>query len=291
MISFALVVPLLVAVVLCAAVACLHHRLPPALTARLLASGLVAVLVAAVPTAWVIALDRAWHLPDVHDVFGWCTAIMHTHHSMPPSSGLVATVVAVVGTVRCVRYVRSFRRICQHQHAHPTVTHDPVPFAVTMPGRGGQVVLSSGMVELLEPDERAVVLAHERAHADCRHDRYLLLACVAERFLPPLRPVASRLRLALERWADELAAEVVGDRRLVARTLRKVALEGAGLTGALSFQSVGVVRRIEALRAPLRLRPRELPLTALLLAATLGAAAAGVQLHHLADVVRSWCAT
>src|SRR5690606_21997816 len=66
--------------------------------------------------------------------------------------------------------------------------------------------------------------------------------------LPPLRPLSERLRLAVERWADEDAAEAVGDRALVARTIAKAALAHPPAPGpAGAFADSGVVQRVEAL--------------------------------------------
>lgn len=146
MISPTLVAPLLVALGLCAAISCVHRRLPPSLTARLLAVGLVVVLVAAVPTTWVLTAVYLWHVPQVHDTVGWCTAVVSAHHAMPPLLGVIAAATSILGIVRTARFVRSFRRLCQHDHAWPVVSEDAEPYALTMPGRGGQVVLSRGLV-------------------------------------------------------------------------------------------------------------------------------------------------
>jgi hypothetical protein len=77
-------------------------------------------------------------------------------------------------------------------------------------------------IDLLDEDEQRIVLAHERAHAHYRHDRYLLAAEPAAAALPPLRALARRVNYSIERWADEAAAAICGDRRLVAITLGKV---------------------------------------------------------------------
>jgi hypothetical protein len=288
-ISLTLILPLMVAVACGAAGTLVHGKLPPAFTARLLAVMLAVLLLAAVPTLWALASLYVWHLPQIHHTVGWCSAVVSSHHAMPPLIGLLALVAAIVGTVRTVRHVRRFRRVCRHEPAAPLVASDVEVYAVTVPGRGGHVVLSSGLLELLDPSERAVVLAHEQTHARFRHDRYLLLANVADRLLPLLRPVSARLRLSLERWADEGAVDSVGDRQLVARTLRKVAVHGAGLQFALSFQNVGVVKRITALRSPRRSAPSYRIVAALTSVAATGLVAAGVQLHHVGELVRSLC--
>jgi hypothetical protein len=77
------------------------------------------------------------------------------------------------------------------------------------------------------------------------------LGAPAAGILPALRPLNARLRFALERWADEDAAEAVGDRRLVARTIAQVALarspNGPGAAPFPAFTDSGVLRRVQAL--------------------------------------------
>lgn len=92
-------------------------------------------------------------------------------------------------------------------------------------GPAGRVVISTAMLALLDDEERAVVLAHEHAHGVHRHDRYLLLATLTSALFPPLGHLSPRLQFGLERRADEDAARAAdGDRRLVARTIAKVAV-------------------------------------------------------------------
>ncbi len=65
-------------------------------------------------------------------------------------------------------------------------------------------------------DKRRALLAHEQAHLDLGHHRYLRASEMTASF-PLLGPLARAVRFSTERWADEEAASVVGDRRVVAR--------------------------------------------------------------------------
>jgi len=106
------------------------------------------------------------------------------------------------------------------------------------------------MLNCLDGDERRALFAHEQSHLRNRHHRYLWLAEVAAA-VPPLRPLRTHIRFAVERWADEDAADQVGNRRIVACALARAALAAseplpvAALAGAAS----GVPARVEALLA------------------------------------------
>ncbi|MFC5002500.1 M56 family metallopeptidase [Dactylosporangium cerinum] len=140
------------------------------------------------------------------------------------------------------------------------------PHAVAVPGEGrgarrraGHVLVTSGLLRLLDPDERAAVLAHERAHLRLRHHRLIAVAVLAAAVHPLLRPVADGVALLVERASDEDAAATVGDRRLVARTVAKVALAsqparaagiGAAGIGEMGIGGSNLMCRIEALTRP-----------------------------------------
>nr|WP_296075929.1 M48 family metalloprotease [uncultured Actinoplanes sp.] len=97
------------------------------------------------------------------------------------------------------------------------MAHDDEPLAVAIPGRPGRILMTTGMARLLGPAERSAVLAHERAHLAHRHHLLLAAAGAAAAVNPLLRPVRETVAYLAERWADEDAAAVVGDRGLVER--------------------------------------------------------------------------
>ena len=125
--------------------------------------------------------------------------------------------------------------------------------ALSVPGRPGQVIATEGLVDALVPEQLEVVYAHETAHLQLGHWRYLLLARVVEQAFRPWPPAAASvraLRLALERWADETAAgKSMAQRGHLREALIQVALgapQGAELA-ALSGAAGGLLERLDAL--------------------------------------------
>ncbi|WP_308129794.1 M48 family metalloprotease [Kitasatospora aureofaciens] len=168
-----------------------------------------------------------------------------------------------------------------------------------MPGLPGRIVVSTGMLAALDPAERQILLAHERAHLRHHHHLFVALAQLAAAANPLLRPLAATVSYTIERWADE-SATAVADRPQVARTVGKAALAAKrtrtripaaalGILGRLTPSSSGPVpRRVAALLAPPP-RHRALPFTAsagLLLATGLCAAEAAHDLESLLELVK-----
>lgn len=126
--------------------------------------------------------------------------------------------------------------------------------ALSVDCRGGQVVVSSGLVNSLHAGELGVVLAHEAAHLDHRHQRYLNLAGAVRHglsFFPlAIRSVAA-LVVALERWADEVAAATTEDGRDRLRgALRQVTASMIGIEVAAFSAADTVAERLAALDNP-----------------------------------------
>ncbi len=287
--SPSMVAPLVAAIGLAIVVTALHRRLPPRLATRAVAVTMVVVVGAALPTTWILGLAFVAHTPVVGNGLEWCTKALGVHEPVPAAVGLSALVIAILGTARAVDALRIQRRFRHDGPGFVEVTGHHRPFAFTLPGRGGHIIVSSALVDLLDDDEQAVVLAHESAHGRHRHDRYLLIAQIAVRTIPLLRPLASRLEFSLERWADESAAGHCGDRRFVARTLGKVALRHAAPAPALSFAGLGVPARVAALLAPPVSTPRQTLVVALwsVIAITVGLAL--FQIHHIVGLVAALC--
>ncbi|MEU7029170.1 M56 family metallopeptidase [Streptomyces sp. NPDC046275] len=133
------------------------------------------------------------------------------------------------------------------------VLPDGKPYAYALPGRKDRVVVTTAMLAALTGPERRALFAHERAHLDARHHRFLLAVQLAARANPFLRPLRTAVAYTTERWADEEAATRIGSRRVVARAVGKAALLSPGTPAVTlaGFAAAGPVpRRVAALLGP-----------------------------------------
>ncbi|MFJ1708010.1 M48 family metalloprotease [Kitasatospora sp. NPDC088346] len=173
------------------------------------------------------------------------------------------------------------------------------PDAFALPGRGlraGRVVVTRAMLQVLNARERRVLVAHERAHLAGRHHLLSVTVHLAAAVHPALRVLGPVLDFHLERWADESAAEAVGDRRLAATALARAALAGASAGRAargplLSVSTGPVPQRVQALLGPLPTRPAAPSAQAAVaglglavLACTVSAAAVAYGLHEYVEL-------
>ncbi|MEV7419960.1 M56 family metallopeptidase [Streptomyces sp. NPDC089919] len=168
---------------------------------------------------------------------------------------LAAVVTACAGTAWRHRRVRrrAERALARRPGRRVAVLPDDQPYAYALPGRRGRVVVSTGMLAALTTGQRRALFAHERAHLAERHHRFLLAVRLAARANPFLRPLATAVGYATERWADEVAASAVGSRRAVALAIGRAALVSRGTPAAAlaQFAAAGPVpRRVAALLAP-----------------------------------------
>ena len=68
--------------------------------------------------------------------------------------------------------------------------------------------------------------------------------------MPVLAPLNARLRFAVERWADEDAANEIGDRALVACAIARAALASQSTPRlGLAIADAGVVERVQIMLA------------------------------------------
>jgi len=158
----------------------------------------------------------------------------------PPSMAVAISVAAAgllawrggaaVTALRRLRAdLRRARLLVEGGDSELAVLQDGHPDAYALPGkpgRPGRIVVTTGMLGALDPDEREALFAHERAHLRGRHHLVLGTAELATLFHPALTTLREPLAYALERAADEAAAEAVGDRRLVGRAIGRAALAG-----------------------------------------------------------------
>ncbi|MEU4928177.1 M56 family metallopeptidase [Streptomyces yokosukanensis] len=249
--------PLALSLLLSALGPVIGRRVAPALAVRVLTS---AAVVTAAATAWSLVLLAAALLGDAPPVIREAREDGRTvADPVPEAIGLAACLALVAIAVRVTRAVRAerrtrraLRRLCA---GHPADTElivaaSPVPQAFAVPGRPGRILVTSAMLSALDPAERRVLLAHERAHLAHRHGPLVTAATLAAAADPLLGPVRGAVGFLVERWADEQAAAAVGDRRTTARALARAALTAGGSRGAcaLHFTDRAVTRRIAALQ-------------------------------------------
>lgn len=280
--------------------------LPPATAVRLLT---VTAVVAAASTGFVLAL--AWflvvaRLPLVAVLGHWSVDALASDR-VPAAVGILAglTVLTLLATAlrRALLAGRALAdAITTCRRLGPSaggliVVDDERPDAYALPGLYGRVVVSTAMLRALPADERRVLLAHEAAHLRHHHHAYVQLAELAAAANPLLRPVATAVNVAVERWADEVAATEVGDRQLAARALARAGLARAahasrshrpGAGTALAAADGGVAGRAQALLAgpPPRRRALAAAVAALAVLPLLATIDAARDTEHQFEVAR-----
>lgn len=290
--SVGLVLPALIVAVVASLAGAVRWPLRPAMAIRVLSviaavSSATVLFVAIVGVVGFFARSAV-----VLSLIAWCPAVPN-HHEISFFEGVVSTVVVAASAWR-IRRVLVMRRWASRgtQGRRLAVLDTGEPIAYAAPGTPGCVVVSQGMLDVLDPEERQVLFAHERAHLDQNHHRFLLVVELAVAVLPTLRPLAEQLRLATERCADEAAAKAVGDdRQLVARSIAKAAVRADDYRGLVGSFGGGSARlRVHALLGP---GPSQATLHAgtfsTLAIASVAVVATGVQVHHVVELIEHLC--
>ncbi|MFC1417751.1 M48 family metalloprotease [Streptacidiphilus cavernicola] len=282
-------IPFVVAALLAVLAPRLTRRLAPRQATWALAT---AALVAA--GSWVgalalLAFSGFGQIPVVAFLGSWSTTVLDAEDPVTRTVAAICAVVLVASTV--VLGVVSWRRgrvlIAAFLECHRmpgdgelAVIDDArlEAFALPgLPGLPGRVVVSTGMLRTLDGAERGALMAHERSHLRSHHHFFLLALQLSAAACPLLFALVSEGAFTVERWADEDAAEAVGDRRLVARAVARAALakkDTGSRAGVLAATGGPVPRRVKALLAAPPV-PRRMPLVvfALLLALCCGSLA------------------
>jgi Zn-dependent protease with chaperone function len=259
----AVIIAMTVSLLVAAAGPALGRRLPPAAAARLLVAASALVAGCSVFVTGVMAFTWIGQLPLVAAVGGWSAAVLRSTDPIPTQVAAASAAVLlsaagwwlIVVARRCAGLIAAYRS-CRHLAAAGAlvVVDDQRPDAFTTPQPVGRIVVTTGLLRALTGDERRVVLAHETSHLQHRHAWWLLVADLAAAANPLLRPTARAAARCVERWADEDAATAIGDRRLAARSLARVALltRNPDLAGKLALAATGgdVPTRVRALLAP-----------------------------------------
>ncbi len=251
------------------------RRLHPRLATWLLTTAAVVLAVCSTLALGLLAMTGIARIPIVATLGRFSLDVLHHKDPAALSIGWGSAVLLTAVTAAAVRTLwRRLRALAaSYQQAHHlpgtgqvVVLPDAAAEAFALPGSPGRIVVSTGMLDTLDPAERTVLLAHERAHLTSRHHAFHTIVHLAAATNPLLRPVARAVGFTIERWADEQAAAITGDRRLTARAVGKAAIAAArtapghrrrrpglalGVTGtAPSLAGAGAVpRRVAALLA------------------------------------------
>jgi beta-lactamase regulating signal transducer with metallopeptidase domain len=297
----------------------LADRLPPRTATWLLASSAVALAAASCGALGLITFAAAMRLPVVGALGGMSMRAVDRgdHASLPLGiiTGSLLSFAAIAAVRACwlrvaalVSAHRQSRRLPQTgrlagRDGAVVVADDGVD-AYTVPGWPSRIVVTSGLLDLLSPAEREVVLAHERAHARGCHYLFTAAARLAAAANPLLRPLSAAVGYSVERWADERAAAAAGSRPLAAHTIAKAALAASAQAGRrpawaaalgvlpawLHGGSTGLVpRRVAALLGPPPKRGRLLAAVAIALVAVscLSAIEVASDLHALIEFAQA----
>ena len=306
--------PLLIPAVAAAAARPLGARLEPSQATWLLTAATVALAACSTAALGLLAVSAAARAPVLALLGDYSQQVLRRGDPVSAVIGISAAVlltgaavaVAVLARRRARALAESYRRAARmHTGDDVVVVPGPAIEAYALPGWPGQIVVSGRLLATLDDRARAALLAHERAHLSSRHYLFTTVAHLAAAANPLLLPLARTVDYTVERWADEHAAAVTGDRRLVAATIGRVALLATGrtrrmaaglpgITGPLSRRvslawSGPVPRRVAALLAPPPRRHTALLVAAVLLIALAGASAlqAARDLHALLELAQS----
>ncbi|WP_240121434.1 M56 family metallopeptidase [Streptomyces sp. MUM 2J] len=292
----------------------LSERCEPRLATWLLTASALVLGAASTVSLGLLAATGLLRVPQLAGLGHWSA---HTAQRDAPTELSVALIAGLLLGGALVTAARMLWRrartlaaaavdaACMPARDGLVVVDDEVPDAFAVPGLPGRIVVSTGMLDRLDRTERAILLAHERAHLTGHHFVFVALAQLGASANPLLRPLAAAVTYTIERWADEDAAARTGDRGRVARTVGKAALAqhsrpaplrpAGAVLGILGFPgrrgplaSAGPVpRRVAALLAPPLDRHRILAAVtaAVLAAATLATAEAARDLHLLLETV------
>lgn len=280
-----LLVPVLVAVAALVVVGPRSRRLEPRTAAWLTTGAITAVVASVLATSWIVSLGLLSGAPFVHRLLTWC--LHPTSHATIGTRlvGAAALAFSVVSTVHAFCVLREWWRDRVDAETGVRIVADPRPIAYVRPGPHAAVIVSTGMLQALRPSERQAMLAHEAAHLRHRHDRFLAVGRLVAGLPVVGRRVQDHLHFALERWADEEAAKVVGNRVVVAHAVARAALAQHDTPpGVLGMAGGDILGRVESLLAA----PSPGHRPALALFTTIGLAAL-VQLHHLPEILRLVC--
>lgn len=225
--------PLLLPVPAALAARPLAERLEPRAATWVLATSALALAVLSTAALGILAgaglIRLSWAAWAGH----WSTSTVRagdpvTWAEAVPAGLLLAAAAYMAGRLLWHRtqavFAAGIEAACLPGPGQVVVTEDADPDAYALPGLPGRIVVSTGMLQVLDDADREAMLAHERAHLSCHHYAFAAAAHLAAAANPLLRPMAAAVAYTTERWADENAALAVADRHQVARAVAKAAI-------------------------------------------------------------------
>ena len=147
----------------------------------------------------------------------------------------------------------------------------------------------------LEPEEKAVVLAHEQEHARRWDPLRLFVLEFCERWIPGIRTTRSRWQIAAELECDQAALQAGYSKELVAATILKLQratqqyfLSGSLLSYAGEDSNLSLKPRVEALVYGLDDFTGAAPLVWLVVSLLCSGVVFFVEIHHVLETVLGW---
>ena len=228
-------------------------------TLCMLASMVLAGLALAVPILPVATSDLA-------GLLGACEFLLREHYETPGGIliGLTGAAAALAMIARLTHSLategRTVRRERRRQRdgialvGRPDVVpgawvvEDSRPALFCIPGIRSQVVLTTGAVAALTPQQRNLALAHEHAHLSGHHHLALTFTAAVRRAFPFVRlfaVAATEIGTLVEMHADDRAAGV-SDRHELAAALVRLA-GGPRPAGAIAANGGAALQRVQRL--------------------------------------------
>jgi Zn-dependent protease with chaperone function len=265
----------------------------------------VALAVSTVGALVVLASPLPAQVSPIAHAGRWRPGAVASHTPIPWTVSAVALVVLAFLARRVLRegraLVEEFRTAAQLARAarwrgDVVVLDDRAPYAhavgLGVTGRG-TILLSASLLALLDEEEQAAVIAHERSHLRQRHTLFSAAMRVAVALDPLLLGADRDLQFVLERAADEVAADET-DRTVVASALAKAALAmlervPPPASAGFAFHRHGLADRVAAMLDEPNRRARPVwALVAVTVVAALALAWATHDTERFFEAVRLW---
>ncbi len=280
----------------------------------LLSIGAVALATCSTAALGLLAAYAAARSPILSALGDYSQQVIRRADPIPNATGAIAGLALAGAAIAVTVLFRNRARALTAAYRHAAELHGgdgvvvvpgPAIEAYALPGKPGRIVVSDRLLDRLDAGGRTALIAHEQAHLSGRHYLFAAAARLAAAANPMLLPMASAVDYTVERWADEHAAAVTGDRELVAETIGQVALLAGPRPARTPRMSLGILnsrtRRVSlALAGPVPRRvaalltappPRRILLLAasavIILLAALAAVDTAADLHALIEIAQA----